>query len=98
MDDKQTSKMVFLICLVVAAIVLIGHGCGNTEYNVSGVEDSDITFGSQSPIEAECCDGDDGGWGDGNLCSVPSGTDVPDETCLQNGGFRECQPCVEMGG
>ena len=44
------------------------------------------------------CDGD-GGEGGGNfpnLCSVPSGTDIPDETCQLYGGFRECQPCSDF--
>lgn len=93
----------------IAAIILLGFaatiglGCeGDTQNTITGPIGGDVVIGDTSSqsgdvtIGGGCCDGDED-LEYGNLCSVPSGTDIPDETCIQHGGFRECQPCNTIG-
>lgn len=99
-----------LVPSAVICAVVVFYGCGvfkdpstGPTFEIAGNSGTvAIDYDNNQPgdyntgdYDADCggCDGD-GGEGAGDLCSVPSCSNVPDDTCTINGGFRECQPCA----
>ena len=89
-----------------ALFVLVGvYGCGILDDTsgptfeiVGNTGPVDIDYDNNQPGDYNqgdyesggCCGGDEGA---GNLCSLTSCTDIPDELCVQNGGPKECRSC-----
>ena len=87
---RRTFTVMLALCLIMPLGFLVG--CQGDITTGPGTCFNDI--GDVGGDVSVTC-GDDPAPADVNLCS-PSGTDVGDETCLQNGGFRECVPCTEV--
>jgi len=102
-----------LLTMMLCGVGALTLGCGESQgtnwgtLNPVGIN-VQTERGDNSPgdewiiidVDSGTCDECDGEGGEGpfpNLCSVPSGTDIPDDTCQLYGGFRECQPCSDFG-
>ena len=95
-----------ILVMSAAVFVLVGvYGCGLMDAPVGPHIE---VYGNENQVDYRTneagdynqgdqntgCDSCDGEGGAGNLCSLTSCTDIPDELCVQNGGPKDCQPCA----